>query len=222
VKLVIAAATVVALIGMTSSSAAPGVRLGAMAAPAPVAVPQPTPQPAPAPPTAQRFASGVTTSLPAAPAAKPAALAPAPKPAVAPAPKPAAAPALPQAAVAPSSPEAVGVAQLWRARGLGAIDTLKQVVEEMAKSVRKADVANVRNDCRLVGDIGDAISQSLPAPDKQVDTMFRRAADSVEAGALKCRSWGKGLSKSQTDAFLTDMKSAVNEIKATKDLLAPR
>ena len=54
----------------------------------------------------------------------------------------------PQAAIDPSSPEAIGAAQLWRARGVGAIDTLKQVVEEMAKSVRKADVANVRNDCR--------------------------------------------------------------------------
>jgi hypothetical protein len=212
VKLVIAATAVVALIGMTSSSATPGVRLGTMAAPAPAAVAQPIPQPSAAPPTAQRFASGVTTSLPSAPAAKPAALVPAPKSAAAP----------PQAAVDPSSPEAIGAAQLWRARGLGAIDTLKQVVEEMAKSVRKADVANVRNDCRLVSDIGNAISQSLPAPDKRIDTQFRQAAGSIKAGALKCQSWGKGLSKSQTDAFLTDMKNAVNEIKATKDLMAPR
>jgi hypothetical protein len=214
VKLVIVAATVVALIGITPSSAATGVRPGTMAAHAPAAVDKPILRRSQGLPTAQRFASGVTTSLPAAPADKPAALMPAPKPA--------AAPALSQAALDPSSPEAIGAAQLWRARGLGAIDTLKQVVEEMAKSVRQADIANVRNDCRLVGDIGDAISQSLPSPDQQVDTQFRRAAGTVKAGALKCQSWGKGLSKSQTDAFLTDMKSAVNDIKATKDLLAPK
>ena len=75
-------------------------------------------------------------------------------------------------------------------------------------------VANVRNDCRLVGAVGDAISQSLPAPNKQVDTQFRKAANSIKAGALKCQNWGPGLSKSQTDAFLQDMKDAANNIKA--------
>ena len=236
-KLVIAAATVVALTGMSSSSVTSGVRLGSVAAPTPAAVEQPIPrpaQPSPAPLTAQRFASGVA-ALPAAPAPKPAAapapkpvavapttkaaaLVPAPKPAaLAPAPKPAAAAPSPQAAIDPSSPEAIGLAQLWRARGAGAIDTLKQVVEEMAKSVRKRDVANVRNDCVLVGAIGEAITQSLPAPNKQVDTLFRQAANSIKAGALKCKSWGPGLSKSQTDSFLMDMKDAVNDIKATKD-----
>ena len=227
-KLVIAAATVVALIGMSSSSVTSGVRLGSVAAPTPAAVEQPIPrpaQPSPAPLTAQRFASG-GAALPAAPAPKPAA-APAPKPvavapttkaaALVPAPKPAAAAPSPQAAIDPSSPEAIGAAQLWRARGAGAIDTLKQVVEEMAKSVRKRDVANVRNDCVLVGAIGEAITQSLPAPNKQVDTLFRQAANSIKAGALKCKSWGPGLSKSQTDSFLMDMKDAVNDIKATKD-----
>ena len=108
-----------------------------------------------------------------------------------PARKPAAALAPRQAtAIDPSSPEAIGAAQLWRARGLGAVDTLKQVVEQMAKSLRKSDVANVRNDCRLVGGIGDAIMQSLPAPNKKVDTLFRQAAGSVKAGALKCHSLG--------------------------------
>ena len=226
-KLVIAAATVVALIGMSSSSVASGERRGSVAAPTPAAVEQPIPrqaQPPPAALTAQRFASG--GALPAAPAPKPAA-APAPKPvavapttkaaALVPAPKPAAEAPSPQAAIDPSSPEAIGAAQLWRARGAGAIDTLKQVVEEMAKSVRKRDVANVRNDCVLVGAIGEAITQSLPAPNKQVDTLFRQAANSIKAGALKCKSWGPGLSKSQTDSFLMDMKDAVNDIKATKD-----
>ena len=235
-KLVIAAATVVALIGMSSSSVTSGVRLGSVAAPTPAAVEQPIPRPAqppPAPLTAQRFASG-GAALPAAPAPKPAAApakpvavgpttkaaarVPAPKhAALAPAPKPAAAAPSPQAAIDPSSPEAIGLAQLWRARGAGAIDTLKQVVEEMAKSVRKRDVTNVRNDCVLVGAIGEAITQSLPAPNKQVDTLFRQAANSIKAGALKCKSWGPGLSKSQTDSFLMDMKDAVNDIKATKD-----
>lgn len=227
-KLVIAAATVVALIGMSSSSVTSGVRLGSVAAPTPAAVEQPIPrqaQPPPEPLTAQRFASG-GAALPAAPAPKPAA-APAPKPvavapttkaaALVPAPKPAAAAPSPQAAIDPSSPEAIGLAQLWRARGAGAIDTLKQVVEEMAKSVRKRDVTNVRNDCVLVGAVGEAITQSLPAPNKQVDTLFRQAANSIKAGALKCKSWGPGLSKSQTDSFLMDMKDAVNDIKATKD-----
>lgn len=205
-KLVLVAATALSLIGMSSSSATTGVRLGTDA-PSPAAVQQPIPrpaQPSPAPPTAQRFASGETTALPAAPARKPA-VALAPRQAT---------------AIDPSSPEAIGAAQLWRARGLGVVDTLKQVVEQMAKSLRKSDVANVRNDCRLVGGIGDAIMQSLPAPNKKVDTLFRQAAGSVKAGALKCQSWGPGLSKSQTDAFLMDMKDAVNDIKATKNLLA--
>ena len=192
----IAAATAVALIGVSSSSTTTGVRLGAVTAPASAAVEQsisPAAQPSSAP---QRFVSGGAPAL-----------------------KPIAAPTTKPAAVDPSSPEAIGAVQMWRARGVGAIDTLKQVVEEMAKSVRKAEVANVRNDCRLVGAVGDAISQSLPAPNKQVDTQFRKAANSIKAGALKCQSWGPGLSKSQTDAFLQDMKDAVNDIKATNALL---